>query len=502
MAAQFPASAGVRALLKFAAGTTLINLMTAAAALLRGKLAAVLLGTAGVGLFGQVDSFYRGLVQICILSTGIGVARCIAELHAAGDQAGMRRAFFSITAFSLALSGAVAVFIMIWSRAMSRLVLSDGGYGAYLAVVAVGLPLQAVSDIVLGMLVGLRDLRSQLLVTAAYTGGGALVYAALIFRYGIAGAVYSVLATAACSCAAAVFFLHRGRSGMLRPAAGERHFDAPLLRFILAIGVSGGLMAITERGILLGFRSVIIRRYGFEANGLYQAVYSLSQLTVAMAFGFVGSYLVPTLSGMQDSGRISREAGSALRLTLLISTIFSAVMILYGKFVIEATYSSAFLGALPLLRFQALGDFGRALMMVLNTIIFAVHGWKPWFGIGMSFYGAYILFFALLLPVLGFRAIALAYLLGYCVAGGLAAGLFPRYAKIGAFAGQGPLLGRSLVLLLFSFVLASLASAPVTYMGGAAALLLWGRLAFSPSEYRRIWGYLSNQAAFAASGLR
>jgi O-antigen/teichoic acid export membrane protein len=492
----------MRPLLKFAAGTTLINLMTAAAALLRGKLAAVILGTAGVGLFGQVDSFYRGLVQICILSTGTGVTRCIAELHTLRDDAAMRRAFWSITAFSLALSGAVAVFVMIWSRTLSRVVLSDGGYGAYLAVVAVGLPLQAVSDIVLGMLIGLRDLRAQLLVTAAYTGGGALLYAILIFRYGIAGAVYSVLATAACSSAAAVFFLRRGRREFLQPRPGERHFDTLLLRFILAIGLSGGLMAISERGVLLVFRSVIIRRFGFEANGLYQAVYSLSQLTIAMAFGFVGSYLVPTLSGLQDSQRISREAGSALRLTLLISTIFSAVMILYGKFVLEATYSSAFLGALPLLRFQALGDFGRALMMVLNTIIFAVHGWKPWFGIGMSFYAAYILFFGLLLPVIGFRAIAVAYLLAYCVAGGLAAGLFPHYTKMNVFAQQGPLLLRSVALLVFSFTLAWLGNAPVTYMGGAAALLLWARLAFSSSEYRRFWGYISNQAAFAGSSLR
>src|SRR3989442_8212812 len=94
----------MRPLLRFAAGTTLINLMTAAAALVRGKLAALILGTAGVGVFGQVDTFYRGLVQICILSTGAGVTRCVAELHGARDSAGIRRAFWSITAFSLCLA--------------------------------------------------------------------------------------------------------------------------------------------------------------------------------------------------------------------------------------------------------------------------------------------------------------------------------------------------------------------------------------------------------------
>jgi O-antigen/teichoic acid export membrane protein len=491
-------------LLKFAAGTTVINLMTALAALLRGKLAAVILGTAGVGLYGQVDSFYRGLVQICILSTGAGVTRCVAELHGAQDAAGIRRAFWSITAFSLALSLLVAILVVIGSKNLSSLVIGDRHYALFLSAVAFGLPLQALSDIIMGMLIGLRDLRAQFSITAAYTGGGLLLYTFLIFRFGLAGAVYSVLAIAACTCSISIFFLWKRRGTELRLVSGEKHLDLRLLRFILAIGFTGGLMAIADRLVVLAFRTILIRHFGLEANGLYQAVYSLSQLTIALAFGFVSTYLVPTLSGSQDRDRTHFEFSSALRLTLLIATLCSAVTVVYGKFVILATYSAAFLSAVPLLRYQAFGDFFRALTLLLAATIFSVHGWKPWFAIGMSFYVQYVLFFALLLPFFGLKAISIAYLLGYCTTCALAVCLFPRYTKMSFFTGREGLLLRSMALLLVGTLLVWLGNVNVhlTYTLGAAAILVWAKFAFTSSEYRRFWIYVSAPVMLFSSGER
>jgi Na+-driven multidrug efflux pump len=476
--------------------------MVASAALVRGKLAAIILGTAGVGLFGQVDSFYRGLVQICILSTGAGVTRCVAELHGAGDTPGIRRALWSIVAFSVGLAVLVVGFVLLWSHSLAGLVLGDRRYGFFLAVVALGLPLQALSDIIVGMFVGLRDLRAQLWITAAYTAGGTVLYAILILRFGLAGAIYSGLAIAACACGASFFFLYKRRMAQLRHALGERRFDLPLLRSILTVGLTGGIMAISDRLVVLTFRTILIKRFGLEANGLYQVVYSISQLTIGLAFGFVSTYLIPTLSGMQDPERTHTEFSAALRLTLLIATLCSAVTILYGRFVILATYSPAFLGAVTLLRYQALGDFFRVLTLLLSATIFSVHGWKPWFGIGMSFYGAYILFFSLFLPRFGFSAISIAYLLAHCASCCLAVFLFIRYTKISLVAGRGPLLIRSLALLLAGFTLALLGNVHLMSVLGTVALLVWARLAVTSSEYRRLWTYLSTTGVGVGSGER
>jgi len=476
--------------------------MTAVAGLIRGKLAAVLLGTAGVGVFGQVDSFYRSLVQICVLSTGVGVTRCVAELQAKGDEAGIRRAFWSTTAFSITLSGIVAVLVLIFSKNLSRLVLGNERYAFFLSIVALGFPLQALSDIMLGMLVGLRDLRAQVLVTAAFTLGGATLFAILILRYRLAGAIYGIFAICVCMCLAAILFLRKNRSGKLLPLPGESSFDLSLLRFIVAIGITGGLMAVSDRVVLLTCRSVLIRHFGFEANGLYQSVFSFSQLSIGVTSAFVGTYLLPTLSGLQNEERAHFEFSSVLRLTLLIATIFSVVMILYGQFVIRAAYSSAFIGAAPLLRFQAAGDFVRTFVFILSTTIFALHGWKPWFAIGMSFYVGYLVLFFLLLPVFGLTAITVAYLAAHCVSCALAVPLFARYTKLSVLATQGPLLLRSVALLLFGSVLAWMGNAQVTYILGTTALLLWASFAFSTSEYRRIWGYASSQILLSGSSLR
>ncbi len=475
--------------------------MTTAAALLRGKLAAILLGTAGVGFLGQVDSFYRGLVQVCILSTGTGVGRCVAGLQARSDEPGIRRALWSILTFSLALAILAVGLVCMLRAELARLVLGDSRYDRFVSVAALGLPLQAVSDAIMGFLIGLRELRTQIWVTAAYTGSSLVVYALLLWEYGLAGGVYSLPAVAASNCAAASWFLLR-RHGVWLRFDGERRFDASLLRFILAIGLTGGIMAISDRVVVLALRTVIVRQFGFDANGLYQAVYALSQLSTALAFGFVSTYLVPTLSGSQDAPRARAEFSSALRLTVLIATAVSAGIVLYGKFAIVATYSPAFIGAAPLLRYQAVGDFFRALTLVLSATIFAAAGWKLWFLIGMSFYVAYGLLFRALLPVFGFTAISIAYLFAHLASCGLAVCLFSRAAHIRLFAGQGPLLARSLGLLAVIFVLASSANPALAYACGTGTLLAWAALAFRASEYRRAWVYLCRPAALLGSGTR
>jgi enterobacterial common antigen flippase len=494
------AYAAMRPLYRFAAGTTAINLMTAAAALVRGKLAALILGTTGVGVFGQVDSFYRGLVQICILSTGAGVTRCVAELYGHGDHASIRRAFWSITAFSLCLAAFASSLVLFSSKGLAGLVLGKRQYGLFLAVVSLGLPLQAVSDIIMGMLVGLRELRAQVSITAAYTGGGVILYTLLIFHYGLEGAVYSFVAIAACACLASVLLLRRRLGSLLKLTSGEKHFDIRLLRTILVVGLTGGIMAISDRVVVLIFRTILIRHFGLEANGLYQVVYSLSQLTITLAFGFVGTYLIPTLLTIQDNDRAHGEFRSALRLTLLISTACSAITILYGKLLITVTYSSAFLGAMPLLRYQAIGDFFRALALLLSGTIFSVHGWKPWFVIGMSFYIAYVVLFGLLLPVFGFEAISIAYLFAQLSCCALAVFFFTRYTNLNFFSGTAPLLFRSVALLLTGLLVACLGKVEISYVLGTIALLIWIRFAFTPSEYRRLWSYVSTPVAVLGPG--
>ena len=54
------------------------------------------------------------------------------------------------------------------------------------------------------------------------------------------------------------------------------------------------------------------------------------------------------------------------------------------------------------------------------------------------------------------------------------------------FVDRGPLLLRSLALLVAGFALALRGDPRVTYVLGTAALLLWPRFAFSFSEYRRL----------------
>jgi PST family polysaccharide transporter len=113
-------------------------------------------------------------------------------------------------------------------------------------------------------------------------------------------------------------------------------------------------------------RAQIVRDLGLGANGIYQVVYAMSSQYVFIAATAMTTYSYPKISQTSDVGEINAEVNRGIRALLLFTTSGILFVLLARDYLIRLLYTAAFLPAVPLFRFQMVGDLMRTMGWTLG----------------------------------------------------------------------------------------------------------------------------------------
>jgi PST family polysaccharide transporter len=201
-----------------------------------------------------------------------------------------------------------------------------------------------------------------------------------------------------------------------------------LLKLGLAFMASGLLMM----GSAYLIRIIILRGFGFEAAGLYQAAWAVGGLYVGFILQAMGADFYPRLTAAaKDDTECNRLVNEQAQVSLLLAGPGVIATLTFAPLVIALMYSARFDPAVPLLRWICAGMALRVITWPMGFIILAknvqslflatevawtlVHiglAWVcvQWFGLngaGVAFFGSYIFHGFLIYPLVrcvsGFR---------------------------------------------------------------------------------------------------
>lgn len=130
-------------------------------------------------------------------------------------------------------------------------------------------------------------------------------------------------------------------------------------RLIFKIGSISLLSSLMHQGVIIFIRKLLITNYGYEGNGIYQSVLSISLSYFALLYIFLTNYTLPKLSSCKDDITISSELNLNARFLLLI--MMPMLLLFYGikDYGILLLFSKNFLNARELLFPQFFGDIFR-----------------------------------------------------------------------------------------------------------------------------------------------
>jgi len=393
-------------------GASVINI---GVGLLRIKVAAVLLGPAGVGLIGLLTNLAGTASAVAGLGVGNIGTRQIAEAAGRDDAvalAAARRALFW-GSLVLALLGA-AVF---WSirDVLAMQVLGDAALASevgWLAVV-VGLTVAAASQTAL--LNGMRQIGDLAWVTVLSALLSTLLGIGALLIWGRSGLVAFLIAAPFSSFLWGHLFVAR------LPKIQAPPTPLPMLavqwRLLVKLGAAfmvAGL-AVTLGQLLV--RTLVQKQLGAEALGYFQAAATISMTYISFVLTAMGTDYYPRLTvAIHDHAAVNRMVNEQTEVALLLAGPVFLTMMGLAPWVIELLYSHSFYPAAEVLRWQVLGDTlkvaswplgfvilaagnGRTFMLT-ETLVVSVFVILTWIGLpllgvaasGMAFFGMYVVY--------------------------------------------------------------------------------------------------------------
>lgn len=390
-------------------GASVFNILSS---IVKMKVAAVLLGPAGVGLVGL---FYN-LMQTAATAGGLGFGpvgtRQIAAAHGERDAVSMarvRRALFWGT-LALAMFSTLVVWLCRGLIAMHLLHAPElAGDVGWLSI-GVGLTIAAASQTAL--LTGMRRIgdvaRIQLLSSLLGTVLGLLA----LWLWGADGILALVLLVPVTTFAAGHIFV--ARLGRLDAPPTKMGPLAQEWRIMAQLGMAFMLSGLVTTAGHLAVRSLVQQELGAAALGQFQAAWSIGMMYLGFVLGAMGTDYYPRLTAViQDPEHATRLVNEQTEVALLLCGPVLLAMLALAPWVIRLLYSAEFAPAVAVLRWQVLGDILKVMSWPLGFVLVAAGAGKTFLFAETSGSGVFVLATAAALPLLGVTATGVAFLALY-----------------------------------------------------------------------------------------
>jgi PST family polysaccharide transporter len=400
-AAPQSATASYRTILRSSSIMGVSSALNVVSGVLRMKVAALLLGPAGVGLIGM----YQNLIQTAATaaSLGIGTAgtRQIAAMHGDGDMSAAelaRRALFWGTLALTALGGAVFALLSDWTATH---VLHDPSRATDMRWLALGVALTVAAGSQSGLLIGLHRIGDLARIQIGSAAIATILGIAALSVWGQGGLLIMVLSAPVATFVQGLWFTRQARSPALVAVPWPQLTTQ--IRTLVRLGAAFMLSGLVTTLGQLAVRNIVQRDLGADALGQFQAAWSIGMLYLGFVLGAMATDYYPRLAAtVGESGAAIRLINEQTEVALLLCGPVLLALLGMAPWVIELLYSPAFAPAADILRWQLLGDVLKVMSWPLGFVLLAAGAGKTFIlaeslGVGV-FVGVTVLAVKLLGP--------------------------------------------------------------------------------------------------------
>jgi enterobacterial common antigen flippase len=379
--------------------------------MVRTKLVAVLLGPSGVGLIGV----FQATIELIGKFSGLGVrssaVRQVAEVHGGVDSEHLGRTIKVLqrTCWITGLAGWLLTLVL--AQPLSTWAFGSSEHAWALALLGAVLLLDSISGGQTAMLQGARRIGDLARVMIFSSIGGTLISVTLYAWLGERGIVPALLAAAVINLAFS-WWLSR------RIAAPRVEMDWPetlrQARPLVHLGLALMWGAILAAGVEFATRGLIIRGFGIDAGGIYQAAWGISGLFAGFVLNAMGQDFYPRLTAVaRNNNQVNRLVNEQIEVGVLLALPGLLATLAFSSWVIQIFYTAEFMQAAEMLPGFVLGILGRVVIWPIGFIQLAKGTSLTLVVTETAFNALHLLFIWLGLRYLGVIGVAVAFALVY-----------------------------------------------------------------------------------------
>lgn len=456
-------------------GFQLINIVIG---LLRTKVLAILLGPTGVGLAG----IYQSIVDFARTIAGMGLhfssVKDIAQANGSGDKKQIAQTI-TVLRRLLWFTGLLGMILMIlFSVPLSNYFFGDKSKSIQICILSFSVLTGIISSGQIALLQGTRQILKMAKASLYGAIGGFVLSVFFYLWLGIDGIVPALIGISIVSLFFSWFFSQKEFVVKVQLSARETILKGKTM-FVLGIfTMLSGLISALTLFLVKGF---ILNIENLAVVGLYQAVWSISFLYLGSILTSMGADYYPRLCSLNhDNLAMVKFSNEQTRFVLLVSTPIIIGVLLLTEPILEILYSSSFLEAADLLRWQILGTFLKIIVWPIGFFLLAKGKGLRFFIVELVWFSAYYIATIIGWDYFGLESAGIAYLIAYII-------YFPLVYLFVKPLSNFQFNKENILFILFFTVLTILAFLSSMYLNGWI-FLFTGCILFLISVFTSLWG--------------
>lgn len=332
------------------------------------KLLAFLYGPETVAKFGQFQNVFTVLTILVSGSFVTGLVKYISESHSIANtlNANKKVASYiqgSIT-FSIIASAILFLLLIIFSDNISFYVFSSHNFKSIFIFLAFAIFFIAIYQMIIAYLNGLRRIKEMVCLKIFSSIILIVVGIILVYLYGLIGGLYTIILAPTFAGLFGIWYMLKKSLISLRffKLRIEKKIQSDLIIYwgmnIITL-ISGPL-------VLFYIRKYIVNLEGWEAAGLWESIWKLSDLSCLLITTALAAYFIPMLGRTKKKSEQIDLLKKVFLLALGVSVIISVLMFLLKDFLILTLFSYKFLKISGVLKYQLIAGPLRMITWIIS----------------------------------------------------------------------------------------------------------------------------------------
>jgi enterobacterial common antigen flippase len=336
---------------------------------IRTKAIALLIGPAGVGLFGlygSIADLARSIAGMGLNSSGV---RQIAEAVGTGDTQRIAFTVATLRRVALILGTLGALLVLVFCRRIARFTFGDDRHTGQVALLSLAVLFGAVSGGQGAVIQGMRRISDLARMGVLGSFYGTLFSIPILYFFRNSGVAPSLVCVAAMGIITSWWYSRKIRVERVVVNILHVRREAKALLQLGLVFMSSALMTL---GTAYLVRIIVMRKIGTEAAGYYQAAWTLGGLYVGLILQAMGADFYPRLTAAaNDHVKCNRLVNEQAEVSLLLAGSGILATLTFAPWVIQLFYSAKFDPAVEILRWICLGMLLRVASWPMGYILFA-----------------------------------------------------------------------------------------------------------------------------------
>jgi len=400
-------------------GTSLfggVQIITIIIQIVRSKVIAILLGTAGMGVYGLLTNTIALISGFTNLGLGTSAVKDISAAYQAEDK---QRIAIIVKCFRYLIwaTGILgALVILVCSSWLSQMTFKNHDYTFAFVWLSITLLFNQLSVGQVTLLRGFRKLRNLAKANVLGSFFGLLFTLPLYYYLGISGIVPSLIVTSVISLLLSWWFSRKisiDSSVKVSPAQVITQGKGIIkMGFLISISVSFDVLAAYI------LRVFIAQTGGLEEVGLYFAGFVILNTYVGVVFNAISTDYYPRLSAIAQDNKLFRKCiNEQIEIIILILTPILILFLTFIRWIIIVLYSKQFVNAEGMILWATLGILFKAPGWALGYALLAKSDMKNYFW-SQLISTIYLIFFNIVgYKYGGLTGVGISFLISYVVYG-------------------------------------------------------------------------------------